>query len=176
MHLKDKMTKAKKELASKYSLNVMAAPRLEKVTLNVGLKNFRENKEMLETIKKELIQIAGQQPKFTTAKKSISGFKLREGQTVGYAVNLRSDRMWGFVENLVNVVLPRMRDFDGIPQSKIDRNGNFTFGIKEQMIFPQMKADDVKQTWGMSVTFTIKNGRNKEAVREYFTQMGLIFK
>ena len=151
-------------------------PRLSKVIVTVGLGPFRERKDIVEEIEKELTEITGQKPKFNIAKKSIAGFKLREGQTVGYQVTLRGNRMWDFSEKLVTVVLPRLRDFEGVDTKSIDRCGNLTLAVKEQVIFPEIKADEVKESWGLGITFTLKSPADVELSKQYFKELGIIFK
>jgi large subunit ribosomal protein L5 len=166
----------KKEFAKSNNINVMNVPAIEKITINVGLGKFREDKEALKNIKKEIEAVFGQSPKWTASKKSISGFKLREGQLVGYCLTLRGKRMWDFLERLVKVSLPRLRDFDGISVKKFDSQGNITIGITDQTIFTEIKPDEIKQNWGMSVTVTMKNADNRELVTNYLKQVGFIFR
>lgn len=166
----------KKEFAKQNNLNVMNVPAIEKVTVNIGLGKFREDKEALKNIKKEIELVFGQSPKWTASKKSISGFKLREGQLVGYCLTLRGKRMWDFLERLIKVSLPRLRDFDGISIKKFDNQGNLTMGITDQTIFTEIKPDEIKQNWGMSITLTMKNADNRELVTSYLKQVGFIFK
>jgi large subunit ribosomal protein L5 len=155
---------------------ILKMPSLKKVTINVGVGPFKENKEILEAIGQDLARICGQKPKITKAKKSISGFKLREGQQVGFQVTMRGQRMWDFTERLISVVFPRIRDFEGIPVKSFDKNMNFTFGFNEQSIFPEIRADEIKQTWGMSVTCSLRNTQNVSLTREYLKAIGFIFK
>ena len=164
------------ELAKKHSVPILALPRMEKVTLNVGVGPFKENKESLGVVEKQFAEIAGQKPKATTAKISISGFKVRKDQHIGYAVTLRGKRMWDFIERLNSVVLPRQRDFEGIPEKSFDKNGNFTLGVREQVAFPEIKSDEVRESFGMSITFTIKNTNNRELLKEYLKNIGFILK
>lgn len=163
------------KLAGKYQVSILALPRLEKITINTGVGKIKESKDEMQTIARELGQIAGQKPKATIAKKSISGFKLREGQVVGYAVTLRGKRMFDFVERLTNVALPRSREFEGLSEKKFDKNNNLTLAIKEQNIFPEIKDDDVKGLWGMSITMTMKNAKNREQVVEFLKELGFVF-
>ncbi|MCX6809425.1 MAG: 50S ribosomal protein L5 [Candidatus Berkelbacteria bacterium] len=156
--------------------SIMALPHLDKIIVTVGIGPYREQKDVIEIIKKELSAVTGQIPKFSCAKKSISGFKLREGQTVGFVVTLRGQKMWDFVEKIIMVVLPRMRDFDGIKITSFDKNNNLTFSIREQLMFPEIKADDVKNIWGMGITLSIKNASDKDLTIEYLKQIGFIFK
>jgi len=177
MRLKEMVVKQiKPELVKKYSANPMALPEIQKVTINVGLGKFKESKEILALVKKEMTQIFGQAPKWTAAKKSVSGFKIREGQMIGYCLTLRNGRMWDFLERFINVALPRIRDFEGISSQKFDRQGNFTIGLQDQTIFPEVKPDEIKENWGMSITINGKNFDNAEMTREYLKAIGFIFK
>lgn len=163
-------------LAKEHGLSVMALPSLQKITINCGVGRVKESKEALAQIEHDLAQITGQHPKWTAAKKSISTFKLREGQKVGYVATLRGKRMWDFLERLVNIVFPRMREFDGLDEKILDANNNLTIGFREQIAFPEIKQDEVKELFGFSVTLTIKNAENSELVRKYLKEIGLIFK
>ena len=176
MRLNEKLTKETyPRLAEKYKVKVLALPKLEKVTINTGVGRIKESKDEMENVARELSVITGQKPKSTIAKKSISGFKLRAGQTVGYAVTLRGKRMFDFVERLASVVLPRWREFEGLSSRSFDKNNNFTIAIKEQNIFPELKADDIKNLWGMSITLTMKNAQNREQVIDYLKETGFVF-
>lgn len=176
MRLKEKVDKATMELAKKKSLPILALPKIQKVVVNVGIGQHKENKEEVEAIEKQLIQIVGQKPKRTKAKISISGFKVRQGQHVGFVVTLRGQRMWDFIERLNTVVLSRSREFDGIDSNSMDKNNNLTFALREQLVFPEIKQDDAKFTWGMSVTLSIKNAEDRDAVMEILKETGFVFK
>jgi len=177
MLLKDKMNnQVTLEMSKAHGLSVMAVPKLVKITINVGFGPYRESKDALEAIKKELIAITGQQPKTTSSKKSISGFKLRAGQMVGYVVTLRTDKMWDFVTKFANTVLPRIRDFEGISVKSFDKNNNLTIAVKEQMMFPEIKSDDIKNLWGLAITLTMKNSADQALVKEYLQKAGFLFK
>jgi len=132
--------------------NDMAVPRLTKVVVNMGVNGAVENKARVETAAKELAMITGQAPTVRRARKSISSFKLREGMPIGVAVTLRGDRMWEFADRLISVVLPRIRDFRGVPE-KLDGRGNYTLGLSEQTVFPEIELDRIEFTQGMDVTF-----------------------
>jgi len=176
MKLQEKLNKEiLPELSKKYKVGILALPKLEKVVVNTGVGKIKESKDEIESIAKELTQITGQKPKECTSKTSISGFKLRAGQVVGLSVTLRGARMIDFTEKLANVVLPRSREFEGISKRGFDRNNNLTIGIKEQIIFPEIKADEIKQVWGMSITFAFKNTQNKEILIDYFKELGFVF-
>ncbi len=167
---------AKKEIADEFGLNVFEVPEIYKVTINVGVGLHKDSKENCEKIESELAQISGQKPRFTKSKKSISGFKTRKGEKIGYSVTLRNGKMWDFISRLINVVLPRLRDFDGIPSKNFDKNMNFTYPVSEQAIFPEINPNEIKFGWGMSISFSLKNARNKELVEAYLKKIGFILK
>lgn len=156
--------------------NVMAIPKLEKIVLNMGLGDeVREDSKVLEKATKQLTQIALQRPVVTKAKKSVSNFKLREGMPIGLKVTLRGDRMWIFLEKLVNVALPRVRDFRGINGNSFDGRGNFSLGIREQMIFPEISYDQVDRTRGMDVVIVTTSPTDEEA-RSLLELLGMPFR
>jgi len=156
--------------------NVMAIPKLEKVVLNMGLGDeVREDSKVLEKATKQLTQIALQRPVVTKAKKSVSNFKLREGMPIGLKVTLRGDRMWIFLEKLVNVALPRVRDFRGINGNSFDGRGNFSLGIREQLIFPEISYDQVDRTRGMDVVIVTTSQTDEEA-RSLLELLGMPFR
>lgn len=134
--------------------NVLQAPRLLKVTVNMGVGEATQNADALEAAVSDLTKITGQKPVITKAKKSISAFKVRAGMNVGCKVTLRGDRMWDFLEKLFNVVLPRLRDFRGVSPDGFDGRGNYSMGLKEQIIFPEIDYDKVSQIRGMNITIT----------------------
>jgi large subunit ribosomal protein L5 len=134
--------------------NVMAVPKLEKITLNIGLGEATQNSKLMDGAVNELGQIAGQKPVVTKARKSISAFKLREGMTIGCMVTLRGDRMWEFFDRLVNVALPRVRDFRGVSTKSFDGRGNYTMGIKDQLLFPEIDYNKVEKMKGMNISIT----------------------
>jgi len=139
--------------------NAMQVPRLEKVVLNVGMGEATSNAKLLEAAVKEVGQITGQRPMVTKARKSIAGFKLREGVSIGCKVTMRGQRMWEFLERLLHVALPRIRDFRGVLGRSFDGRGNYTLGVKEQLIFPEIKYDEISAIHGMDITIvtTAKN-------------------
>ncbi len=176
MTLKERMNKEiVPELCKQWSVPALALPCIKKVTVNTGVGRIKESKEELENIVRELTKITGQKPKSNAAKKSISTFKLRKGQVVGYSVTLRGNRMYDFLERLINIVLPRSREFEGIRYKSFDRSNNLTIALKEQNIFPEIRADDIKQAWGMSITVSINNAKNRENVVEYLRKIGFVF-
>lgn len=132
--------------------NPMAIPRLEKVVINMGCKGAVENKNRVDAAAKDLAAITGQKPTVRKARKSISGFKLREGMPIGVAVTLRRENMWSFVDRLISVVLPRIRDFGGV-KTKLDGRGNYSLGLSDQLVFPEIEFDRVEFTQGMDITF-----------------------
>jgi large subunit ribosomal protein L5 len=134
--------------------NVMAVPKLEKISLNIGLGEATQNAKLLDGAVNELAQISGQKPVITKARKSIAAFKLREGMSIGCAVTLRGDRMYEFLDRLVNVTLARLRDFRGVSTKSFDGRGNYTLGLKDQLIFPEIDYNKVEKTKGMNVCIT----------------------
>ena len=143
--------------------NVMEVPKLEKVTINMGLGEAKDNAKVMESAVAELGQITGQKPVVTKAKKSIANFKVRQGMPVGAKVTLRGENMYYFFEKLVKVALPRVRDFRGISKTAFDGKGNYTLGIKEQLIFPEIEYDNVLKVRGMDIVFVTSAKSNNEA-------------
>ena len=158
-----------KELGLK---NVMEVPRLEKIVLNVGLGEALQNGKLIESSVEQLKAIAGQMPVVTKAKKSIANFKLREGVPIGVMVTLRGNRMYQFFERLVSFALPRERDFKGLSKKSFDGRGNYSIGLKEQLIFPEIDYDKIEKIQGMNITICT-TARNDEEGRCLLTQMGL---
>ena len=144
--------------------NVMAVARLEKIVVNMGCGEAAHDAKVLEAAQKELALVAGQRPLVTRAKKAISNFKLREGDPVGCKVTLRRARMYEFLEKLVHIVLPRIRDFRGLNPGGFDMQGNFTFGLQEQAIFPEVPVDQVRYPLGMDITLVMRAGTRDEAI------------
>lgn len=132
--------------------NVMQVPRFEKIVVNMGVGRATQQGSLLDNAVKDLTIITGQKPAVTKAKKSIAGFKLREGNAIGCKVTLRGDRMWEFLDRLVTLAIPRIRDFRGLPPTSWDGNGNYTFGVSEQIIFPEIDYDKIDTTRGMDIT------------------------
>jgi large subunit ribosomal protein L5 len=143
--------------------NIMAVPKLEKIVLNVGVGEAIQDKKVLDTIVSNMALITGQQPVTTKAKKSISNFKLREGMPIGCKATLRGRIMYEFLDRLVTLALPRTRDFQGVPDKSFDGRGNYTMGIKEHTIFPEIDTDKVTKMHGMDVTFVISAETDEEA-------------
>ena len=144
--------------------NKMVVPRLEKIVINIGMGELSQQKDLIESIRDELATIAGQKPVVTRAKLSISNFKLREGMPVGYKVTLRRERMYDFLDRLINFVIPRIRDFRGVSVTAFDMNGNYTMGIKEQSIFPELELDKVSVSHGMDICFVTSCKTKAEAM------------
>jgi len=151
-------------LKEKYNYtSVMQVPKLEKVVINIGVGEAAQNSKLLEAAAAELEQITGAKPVITKAKKSIAGFKLREGQAIGCKVTLRGENMWTFVEKLIRISLPRVRDFRGVSSKAFDGRGNYTLGIKEQIIFPEIEYDNIVKSRGMDIVFVTTAKTNEEA-------------
>lgn len=143
--------------------NPMEVPKLVKVTINMGLGEAKENSKILDSAVKELAVISGQRPIKTKARKSIANFKVREGMPVGCKVTLRGDNMYEFVDKFFNISLPRVRDFKGVSKNSFDGRGNYSMGIKEQLIFPEIKYDEVESVKGMNIVFTTTAKTDEEA-------------
>jgi len=154
---------------------VMQVPRLEKIVLNVGLGEAIQNPKLLESAVDELARISGQKAVITKSKKSIAGFKLREDMPIGACVTLRQDRAWEFLDRLVNVALPRVRDFKGISSKAFDGRGNYTLGIREQLIFPEIDLDKIAQVSGLNITI-VTTARTDEEGRALLTGLGMPFR
>jgi large subunit ribosomal protein L5 len=154
--------------------NVMAAPRIEKVVLNIGLGEASRNIKLLDGALVELAAIAGQQPTITRARRSIAAFKLREGMPIGCRVTLRRDRMWEFLDRLINVALPRVRDFRGISPGSFDGRGSYTLGVRDHLIFPEVDYNRVEGTKGMNITIVSSAG-NDDHARFVLRQLGMPF-
>lgn len=155
--------------------NINQVPRLEKIVVNMGVGAAASDSKLLDAAMADLRVITGQQPCVTRAKKSIAGFHLREGQAIGCKVTLRGDRMWEFLDRLLATALPRVRDFRGIPRTSFDGRGNYTLGITEQLIFPEIDYDKIDRTRGMDITF-VTTAENNEMALPLFTALGFPFK
>jgi large subunit ribosomal protein L5 len=154
--------------------NVMQVPRLEKIVLNCGVGRATQQASLLDGAVADLTVITGQKPLVTRAKKSIAGFKLREGQQIGAKVTLRGDRMWEFIDRLVAIAIPRIRDFRGLNPNAFDGKGNFTLGLTEQLIFPEIDYDKVAKVRGMDIT-VVTTARNDEEGRALLVALGFPF-
>ena len=155
--------------------NVMQVPRLEKVVINMGLGEALENARVLDTSMDELSRITGQKPVLTRARKSIANFKLREGNPIGCRVTLRRQRMYDFLYRLLNIALPRVRDFKGVSPRGFDGRGNFTLGVREQLIFPEINYDDVEKIKGMNITI-VTSAKTDEEAKELLDLLGVPFR
>ena len=155
--------------------NVMQIPRIQKVVVNMGLGDAVANPKLIESAVKELAAITGQKPVITRAKKSIAGFKLREGMPIGACVTLRRDIMWEFLDRLISLSLPRVRDFRGVSGRAFDGSGNYTLGLKEQIVFPEIDFDKVDKIKGMNITVVTTAKTNEEA-KELLTGLGMPFR
>jgi large subunit ribosomal protein L5 len=154
--------------------NVMQVPRLRKVVINVGCGEAMDNPKALEAVTTDITAIAGQKPVITKARKSVANFKLREGRQIGVTVTLRGERMWSFLDRLMNVALPRVRDFRGVPREAFDGRGNYTLGLREQLIFPEIQYDKIDKVRGFEVTI-VTSARNDEEGRRLLQLLGMPF-
>ncbi len=162
-------------LMKKFSYkSVMEIPKLEKVVINVGAGEAKENAKAIDAIMADLMKITGQRPMVCKAKKSVANFKVREGMNIGVKVTLRGDRMYEFIDRLFNVALPRVRDFRGINPNSFDGRGNYNMGIKEQLIFPEIEYDKIDKVRGMDICF-VTTAKTDEESRELLTLMGAPF-
>ncbi|MTI80748.1 MAG: 50S ribosomal protein L5 [Firmicutes bacterium] len=155
--------------------NIMEAPKLEKITINMGLGEAAQNSKVIDSAVEDLMTITGQRPVVTKAKKSIAGFKLREGMPIGAKVTLRGSKMWEFIDRLISISLPRVRDFRGVSATAFDGRGNYTLGIKEQLIFPEIEYDQVDKVRGMDINF-VTTAKTDEEARELLKLLGMPFK
>ena len=155
--------------------NVMEIPKLDKIVINIGIGDARENPKGLEKAVEEMELIAGQKPVITRAKKSVANFKLREGMPIGAKVTLRKERMYDFLDRLVNVVLPRVRDFEGVPADSFDGRGNYSLGLRDQLVFPEIEFDKVDKLLGMSITM-VSSAKTDEEGRALLRAFGMPFK
>ena len=164
------------DLTSKHNYkNIMEVPKLEKIVVNIGCGDATSNSKMLEAAMKDLEIITGQKPVATKAKKSIAGFKLRTGQAIGCKVTLRGENMYNFLDKLISITLPRVRDFRGISNKAFDGRGNYTLGLTEQLIFPEIEYDDVVKVRGMDIVFVTSAKTNEEAL-DLLKGFGMPFK
>ena len=163
------------KLAQEFGLkNVLAAPRLLKIVVNVGLGEAIQDKKILETVSQDLALITGQKPKVTQARQSIAGFKLRAGQPIGLMVTLRGERMYDFLEKLFKIIFPRVRDFQGVPLRGFDGQGNYNLGLKEQTVFPEIDYGKITKVKGLGITIVTNAGEDKKAQR-LLTLLGMPF-
>jgi large subunit ribosomal protein L5 len=155
--------------------NVMEVPRIRKVIINIGVGEALDNAKALDAAVSDLTQIAGQKPVITKARKSIANFKLREGRAIGVKVTLRGERMWSFLDRLMNIALPRVRDFRGISPNSFDGRGNYTLGLREQLVFPEIEYDKIDKLRGMEITI-VTNARNDAESRQLLSMLGMPFR
>jgi len=165
-------------LMKRYNLkNRYQVPNLEKIVVNVGVGEGKDNPKLLTVAAEELARITGQKAVITKAKKSISNFKIRKGMSIGTKVTLRGDRMWEFFDRLVNVALPRVRDFRGLSLDSFDKFNNYSIGIKEQIIFPEIDYDSIEKIHGMDITIVVRDPMKKRAlVRDFLEAIGMPFR
>ncbi|GAP05789.1 MAG TPA: 50S ribosomal protein L5 [Anaerolinea thermolimosa] len=155
--------------------NVMQVPRIEKIVLNIGLGEALDNPKALEAASADLATITGQKPVITKARVSIAAFKLREGRSIGAKVTLRRDRMWSFLDRLINVVLPRVRDFRGVSRDAFDGRGNYTLGLREQLIFPEIEYDKIDKIRGMEITI-VTTAKSDDHAAALLEMLGMPFR
>lgn len=154
--------------------NALAVPKLQKIVLNVGSGELKGNESLQKTVAESLSLITGQKPVLTKAKKAIAGFKLRQGDTVGYRVTLRGNRMYEFLDRVISYVLPRLRDFQGVHRAGLDGHGNFSFGLREQTVFPEIPFQSNDRLWGMQIT-VVTTAKSDDQARALLTQFGFPF-
>jgi len=171
-YMSEIVPKLQKELGYK---NIMEIPRLEKIVMNIGVGEAIQNPKFLEAAVSDLTTIAGQQPVITKAKKSISNFKLRAGMSIGCSVTLRREKMYEFFDRLISVAIPRIRDFRGIKPNGFDGRGNYTMGVKEQLIFPEINYDKIDKVRGLSITF-VTSSKNDEGAFALLRELGMPFR
>ena len=155
--------------------NVMQVPTLEKIVVNIGMGEALDNPKSLEAASADLVKITGQHPVIIKAKKSIANFKLREGRTIGVKVTLRGEKMWAMLDRLVNIALPRVRDFRGVSEKSFDGRGNYTLGLREQLIFPEIEFDSIDKVRGMELTF-VTSAPNDEQALSLLKHLGMPFR
>jgi len=155
--------------------NTMQVPRVSKVVVNIGVGEALDNAKALDAAVSDMTLVTGQKPVITKALKSIANFKLREGRQIGVKVTLRGDRMWAFLDRLVNIALPRVRDFRGVSANAFDGRGNYTLGLREQLVFPEIEYDKIDKLRGLEISI-VTTARNDEEGRELLTLLGMPFK
>jgi large subunit ribosomal protein L5 len=168
-------TEVRKKLKDEFKIdNPMALPKIEKVVINMGVGEAIQNAKLLDSAAEELATITGQKPVITRAKKSIASFKLREGQAIGTMVTLRGEKMYEFLDRLISIALPRVRDFRGVPTKSFDGRGNYTLGIRDHLIFPEIDPVKVDKSKGMNITI-VTNAQNDEQARFLLRELGMPF-
>lgn len=174
--IKTRYENSVKELIERHGYgNVMEVPRLDKIVVNIGLGEARDDSKVLERASNELARITLQRPAVTRARKSVSNFRLRAGMPVGLRVTLRGTRMWAFLDRLVNIALPRVRDFRGVPTSSFDGRGNYSLGLKEQIVFPEISYDQVDALRGMDISI-VTTAKTDEEARSLLELLGMPFR
>lgn len=164
------------ELMKEFNLaNVMQVSKLTKISINSGIGSFRDNREAVDSFLADFVAFAGQKPFVRKARLSIAGFKIKQNDVVGYAVTLRGDKMWAFLDKFINIALPRVRDFRGVSESSFDKNGNYSLGIKEHVIFPEVNANTTKGIRSLQVSLVF-NSNNVELNRALLTKLGMPFR
>jgi large subunit ribosomal protein L5 len=176
MNLKDKyQSEVAPALRKEFQYaNVMQTPSIKKITVNIGLGEALTNGKAVENAVRDMTTITGQKPVVTKARKSIATFKVREGQAIGVKVTLRGERMWSFLERLIGTALPRVRDFRGVPTDAFDGRGNYTLGLSEQLIWPEIEYDSIDKVRGMEITI-VTSARNDEEAQRMLAMMGMPF-
>ncbi|NMC45567.1 MAG: 50S ribosomal protein L5 [Chloroflexi bacterium] len=163
-------------LMKEFSLaNVLQVPKLEKIVLNIGLGEALDNPKAMDAAVADIMSITGQRPVITKAKKSIANFKLREGRLIGAKVTLRGEKMWAFIDRLINIALPRLRDFRGVSRDSFDGRGNYTLGLQEQLIFPEIEYDKIDKVRGMELTI-VTSAPNDEQSMAMLSMLGMPFR
>ncbi|MEI6237537.1 MAG: 50S ribosomal protein L5 [Candidatus Saccharibacteria bacterium] len=166
----------KNELLKELGLsNINQVPNIEKIVINIGLGKAKDDKKLMEVATNTLRKVTGQQPVETIAKKSIAAFKLREGNKVGLKVTLRGDRMYEFLERLIGLVLPRLRDFHGVSAGSFDKQGNYSLGLKDQAVFPELSFEETTTLHGMQINFSFNNVKNANQSRALLAKFGMPF-
>ena len=155
--------------------NVMQVPTVKKIVVNIGMGEAMDNPKSLEAATNDMVKITGQRPVMTKAKKSIANFKLREGRIIGVKVTLRGEKMWALLDRLVNIALPRVRDFRGVSDKSFDGRGNYTLGLREQLIFPEIEYDSIDKLRGMELTF-VTSAPNDEQAMSLLKHLGMPFR
>lgn len=155
--------------------NVMEVPKITKIMVNVGYGKFRKDSKFVDAIAEDLKKITGQKPVQKRARKSIAGFKVRENEAIGYVVTLRGEHMWGFLDRLINIALPRVRDFRGVNADGFDGRGNYHLGLKEQLVFPEISSDALEHTFGLQVSIVTNGGRD-DVTRKLLSLMKFPFR
>lgn len=171
-YIKEVQQKLQQELGLK---NKLAVPRLDKIVISIGLGEAKDNSGILDKVRVYFVQLAGQSPVITVAKKSIASFKVAKGQSIGMMVTLRNDKMYAFLDKLVSIVLPKVRDFKGISQNSFDSRGNLNIGLKEQTIFPEVDYKSVDKTRGLAVTIAT-TAKNKDEGKKLLEYLGMPFR